>query len=168
MVVVDHADIDQLVGTIAACFARRRPFHWDSDKGSTNRRRMVDDVMVASRIRVCVDATLADHRHQEHTRHQLLCTYLLPVAARIGVTEFATESRTDTDNHRDVREIRNWYRTAGPMCPQMRFANKTDPLTWVADAAAGIWSDVVLDRPGEGWFTALATKQRITQATWVG
>lgn len=115
--------------------------------------------MVASLVdrplRLCVAATRCAPRDQTAARAQLFDEILLPFAFRLGVTGFVLEQRSNAENHADGRSIWNWYRPTPERIPTFRHVGKTEPLTWLADAVSGIWSDAILGR-SDGMLERLA------------
>ena len=100
----------------------------------------------------------------DHMRTELVIDALdMAIAARAdhvaGVIAHADRGSQYTSNHRlcietrstaevnqDLRSIRNWYRDHRLRCPAIEFADKSEPLTWLADAASGIWADALIGR----------------------
>jgi hypothetical protein len=89
---------------------------------------------------------------------------LLPLFARLEVAQIVIESRSSSEDVRDVRSIRNWYRDNGVRCPHLSFVDKQSPATWLSDAAAGLWADALLGRAAP--LDRLVAAGRVRQATW--
>lgn len=91
---------------------------------------------------------------------------LLPSAFENGATRLVIERRSRTEIEADVRTVRDWSRTNGQAWrPAIDHVDKNEPLTWLADAASGLWSDALLDRD-RGVLAPLVGSRRIRSATW--
>lgn len=143
---------------------RRRPFHWESDPGTNVRAVLVDELCAS--VRVVVAARPCHPADQTAVRRQLLETVVLGLAYDIGVNGLVFERQSRAENERDVRTVRDWAR-AGRRAwrPTIEHVGKDQPTTWLADAAAGIWSDVLLGRPS-GHLERVAANGVLRSATF--
>lgn len=164
--VVIAAEIDDEVRVrLRANLNRKRPFHWESD-GGPNVRSTVTGELATSASAVVVAAAGCRPREQAETRRDLLVRLLLPAAFENGVTRLVIERQSRAENEADVRTVRDWSRTNGQAWrPEIDHVDKNEPLTWLADAASGLWSDALLDRD-RGVLAPLVGSRRIRSATW--
>lgn len=65
------------------------------------------------------------------------------------------EQRSRRENDWDRQQIRSWFRDRRLQFAGIEHVEKAEPLAWMPDAVAGIWSDVVLGR-GSGFTEQLA------------
>jgi hypothetical protein len=92
--------------------------------------------------------------------------FLLPAAFENSVTRLLIERPSRAENEADVRTVRDWSRTNGQAWrPAIDHVDKNEPLTWLADAVSGLWSDALLDRD-RGVLAPLVGSRRIRSATW--
>jgi hypothetical protein len=162
LVCVPGDDVPELSSFLVAALRRTRPFHWERDRGSDVRSKVVAS-LGARPLRLCAAAARCAPREQATVRALLLDEVLLPFAFRVGVTGFVLEQRSNSENEADGRSIRNWYRPTPERIPTFRHVGKTEPLTWLADAVSGIWSDAILGR-GDGMLERLAASGNLEVA----
>jgi hypothetical protein len=62
------------------------------------------------------------------------------------VNSLVIERRSRAENELDGRLIRDWFRPTSQRIPGYQHVDKTEPLTWLADAASGVRSDALLNR----------------------
>ncbi len=141
--VEDRAAVESLVARI---FDRRRPFHWERDRGVEVRGRMLS-LLESAPIEIVVGATRCGTRGQAEARAVLLDRVVFPEASG-RVNSLVIERRSRAENELDGRLIRDWFRPTSQRIPGYEHVDKTEPLTWLADAASGIWSDALLNRCG--------------------
>jgi hypothetical protein len=139
--VEDRAEVESLV---ARSFDRRRPFHWERDRGVEVRGRMLS-LLESAPIEIVVGAIRCGTRGQAEARAVLLDTVVFPEASR-RVHSLVIERRSRAENELDGRLIRDWFRSTSQRIPGYEHVDKSEPLTWLADAASGIWSDALLHR----------------------
>jgi len=145
-VIVDTDECTTISTELQALFPRRRPFHWEADKGPIVRDRMVD-FMISKQLRLYVaGAMVTAPKQQNRTREALLQRRLLTAVSELDVHRLCIETRSTAEVNQDLRSIRNWYRDHRLRCPAIEFADKSEPLTWLADAASGIWADALIGR----------------------
>ena len=145
-VILDTDECATISTELQALFPRRRPFHWEADKGPVVRDRMVDFI-IDKQLRLYVaGATVTAPKRQNQTREALLQRRLLFATSELEVHRLCIETRSTAEVNQDLRSIRNWYREHRLRCPALGFADKSDPMTWLADAASGIWADALLGR----------------------
>jgi hypothetical protein len=143
MRVEDRAQVESLV---ARSFDRRRPFHWERDRGVEVRSRMLS-LLESAPIGIVVGAVRCGTRGQAEARALLLDRVVFPeVSGR--VSSLIIERRSRAENELDGRLIRDWFRLTSQRIPGYEHVDKTEPLTWLADAASGVWSDALLNRCG--------------------
>lgn len=145
-VVLDAEDCAAISAELQTMFSRRRPFHWEADKGPVVRDRMVNFIIDRQLRLFVAGASVAVPKQQNRTREVLLHQRLLPVVSEFDVHQLCIEARSAAEVNQDLRSIRNWYRDRRLRCPAIEFAGKADPLTWLADTASGIWADALLGR----------------------
>ncbi len=164
--VVIAGEIENEVGVrLRSKLNRKRPFHWESDAGPNVRSTIIDEI-TANVTSVVVAAAGGRPKDQTETRRGLLTRLLLPGAYENGVTRLVIERQSRAENEADVRTIRDWSRTSGQgWRPTIDHVDKNEPLTWLADAASGLWSDALLDRD-RGVLAPLIGSRRIRSATW--
>lgn len=136
---------------------RRNPFHWERE-GPLARRHYVD-VMSRFPIRMALAAQVTAPSDMSRVRALLMREQLLPVACELGVQELVIESRSAAENNRDTLTVRNWAREHGVRL-RHSFGTKADPLTWLADGAAGLFSDSLLGR-GDGEVGVLTSAHKL-------
>jgi hypothetical protein len=145
LVVIRLEEAAAITSAIRNSLARSRAFHWERDRGSDVRGTMLG-LLTSLAMDVCVAACRCGQREQPFTRSLLLEQVLMPHALRLGVTSFVIERRSRSENEADGRLIRDWYRPTPRRIPAFRHVDKSEPLTWLADAAGGVWSDALLGR----------------------
>lgn len=161
VVLVAFEDRQMVQSSIERSFDRRRPFHWERDRGGDVRARMLE-LLTSVPVEIVVAATRCETRRQTGARERLFDEVIFP--AVVGrVTSFVIERRSRAENERDGRVIRDWFRPTPQRIPSYDHVDKTDPLTWLADAASGIWSDALLNR-GAGNLERLIGSGRLTLA----
>jgi hypothetical protein len=137
----DRAEVESLV---ARSFDRRRPFHWERDRGVEVRGRMLS-LLESAPIEIVVGAIRCGTRGQAEARAMLLDRVVFPeVSGR--VSSLIIERRSRAENELDGRLIRDWFRSTSQRIPGYEHVDKTEPLTWLADAASGVWTDALLNR----------------------
>lgn len=150
---------------LVANLNRKRPFHWESDLGP-NVRAILSGELSSSIVALVVAAAGCRPRDQAATRRSLLSRRLLPAAFDSGVTQLVIERQSRAENEADVRTVRDWSRaTRRGWRPKITHVDKTEPLTWLADAASGLWSDAILKRD-RGVLASIVGSQRLRSATW--
>lgn len=164
IVTIDNGSATALSAALGAAFPRKAPFHWERDHGAPTRRRMINE-MCAAPLEIHVAAAIVRHDQQDLAREWLLGTWLLPSSARRGVGTLMIERRAALQDGRERRFVRNWYRDAGPRMPQTEHISKEERLGWVADAAAGLWSDYVVGRNAD-WLDLLFSARRVGLTFW--
>lgn len=113
-VLLDAGDTGRIAGRLSALFPRPRPFHWEDDRGSEVRGRMVGFIM-EERLRLFVaGAGVTQPKLQNPTRKALLEQQLLPALAGADVEQLLIETRSQAENGKDIECIRNWYRERRP------------------------------------------------------
>lgn len=113
-----------------------------------------------------VAAAAAAPSKQAAARARLLEQVLSPIASAAGTNRLIIEQQSQAEDDEDRRVIRNWFREERVRCPDIRHAEKSDPMVWTADATAGLWSDLLLGREGR-WFEHLAQRRRMAHASWL-
>ena len=130
------------------------------------RARVIDEMCASSTTLVLAATGVVETRGQNAAREHLLHLNVLPTLARLGVERLEIESRSANEDSRDTKSIRNWYRDQQAFrCPQLAFVGKTEPVAWLADAAAGLWADALLGRDSP--IAKLVAAHRVAQATWL-
>ncbi len=129
---------------------RQRPFHWVSDRGPIVRQRMIDCLVEVGVQSVGIYAADVPAPDQEHARSRLLSSALLPELHIARVESVMLEGRSNKDrldkatfarfraNRVDVRWSYSW-------------ADKSEPLLWLADAAAGALFEFVVKGDDRWW-----------------
>lgn len=144
---------------------RKRPFHWESDVGPNVRAKLIDELTASASV-IVVAAAGCERKDQTETRRSLLDRSLLPAAFESGVKRLVIERQSRAENETDVRTVRDWSRANGRgWRPTIDHVDKNVPLTWLADAASGLWSDALLDRD-RGVLAPLVGARLIRSATW--
>ena len=95
----------------------------------------------------------------------LLRERLLPSAVHDGVTKLVIENRSHSQDNDEKAIVRDWFRSTKHKMVDIQHVSKQMPLTWLADAASGIWSDTLIGR-GEGSLEKLANSRRLAYAWW--
>lgn len=145
---------------------RSRPFHWATEGP---RARTAMRSVVETWCQLAIVATVSDtpHRHQEAARAHALAAILDEVAnQQVDVDQLIIESREralgpvgqNKVDHGAVVEAR--HRGALARKVRYRWADKSEPLLWLADATAGMASDAALGRPEH--LRALAASTSLT------
>lgn len=164
VVVLDDAEYARLVSPLTGVLNRKRPFHWEADKGPEVRGRVVAEMCGASLSLLMAATEVSVPKRQNGARERLLRSDVLPMLARMGVDRLEIESRSNDENSSDTRSIRNWYRDQQSVrCPELKFVDKRAPVAWLADAASGLWADALLGR--ETPLARLVAAGRVSQAT---
>jgi len=101
-------------------------------------------------IEAHVSARIAGSSEQQAARDTILIDDLLPYAIGRSVGGFQIEQRSKREDDRDRQTIRTWYRDGQHNFTSIDHVDKTEPLAWISDALAGIWTSIVLGRDG-GW-----------------
>ena len=159
------ADPTDIAARVTARLNRARPFHWESDTGPNVRRHLIDELAAVNGGTVLAAATCTPPG-QTATRRELLQRHLMPVAAELGVIGLVIERRSQRENEHDTRAIRDWVRSEQlSWRPSISHVGKDDPLTWLADAAAGVWSDTLLQR-SNGHIETLVGARTVRHAAW--
>lgn len=165
LVVISPRVADEIGVRLVANLNRKRPFHWESDLGP-NVRATVTNELSSSSFALIVAAAGCRPREQAATRRSLLSRHLFPAAFDGGVTQLMIERQSRAENEADVRTVRDWSRaTRRGWRPSINHVDKTEPLTWLADAASGLWSGAILDRDRVVLASIVGT-QRLRSATW--
>jgi hypothetical protein len=152
----DRAEVESLV---ARSFARRRPFHWERDRGVEVRGRMLS-LLESAPIEIVVGAIRCGTRGQAEARAMLLDRVVFPeVSGR--VSSLIIERRSRAENELDGRLIRDWFRSTSQRIPGYEHVDKTEPLTWLADAASGVWTDALLNRCGGNLERIVASRRLV-------
>lgn len=161
IVLVTVEDRQMVQSSTERSFDRRRPFHWERDRGSDVRARMLK-LLTSAPVEIVLAATRCETRRQAEARARLFGEVVFQ--AVVGrVTSLVIERRSRAENEHDGRVIRDWFRPTPQRIPSYDHVDKTDPLTWLADAASGAWSDALLNR-GAGNLECLIGSGRLTLA----
>ena len=144
LAVLRRSQIDAVGSAMVHLLDRRRPLHWERE-GTVVRERVVDQLCRLP-VRLAAFAKITARASQNAVRRELFERQLLPAAVRLGVDELRIETRSEAENNQDRQTVRSWFRDEHHRIPTVVFATKEDPLTWIADATAGIVSDALLDR----------------------
>jgi hypothetical protein len=161
--VVDDPDPEAVGAGLARTLNRRRPLHWERDKGPTVRRSIVDYIATAP-TRLHVGALWCGHKEQEQARERIIEELLVPIAVTEELDGWRLESRARDGNRRDIWTLRSSYRLHHARTPHIAQGGKTDPLLWLADAAVGAWVDLYLDRQPE-WMVSLIGSGHLRTST---
>ncbi len=97
-------------------------------------------------------------------RKRLMWDVVLRALMMFCISVVKIESRSNAENHQDATTIRDWCRAGRRRCPTFEFVDKTAPVTWLADAASGMWADTLRGMPCG--IERLAIAGRLTQVTW--
>jgi hypothetical protein len=164
VVIADELHDD--VGTrLRSSMNRKRPFHWESDVGPKVRAKLIDELTECASA-IVVAAAGCQRKDQTETRRSLLDRLLLPAAFESVVPQLVIERQSRAENEADVRTVRDWSRASSRgWRPMIDHVDKIEPLTWLADAASGLWSDALLDRD-RGALAPLVGSRLIRSATW--
>ena len=154
LVVVDDIDEASVRLAITATLNRKRPLHWESE-GRMVKQRFVDH-LCGLPVTAHVAAVIARRDAQQAARVALLDGHLLERAGAADAGRLLIEQRSKRENDRDRRDVRDWFRSSPHRFRGITHVAKTEPLAWMPDAIAGVWSDVVLGR-GNGFVEQLAT-----------
>jgi hypothetical protein len=166
LVVAPIAGDDGTGDQLRSSLNRKRPFHWESDTGP-NVRRLIVGKLIATSTFVVVAAATCRRKEQMAMRSELLTQNLLPAAEHFGVIRLVVERQSRRENEADVRTVRDWPRAQHRgWRPVIEHVDKNEPLTWLADAASGLWSDALLNRD-RGHLAPLIGSGRVTSATWM-
>jgi hypothetical protein len=163
LIILERSVADILKVDLPYMLSRKKPFHW-ADEGPQIKGKIVERIR-ASEVKIHLAAALVVPANQSQARSDLYENRPLPCAVHGGVTDFIIEGRSHSQNNAETQFIRNWYRQEKISMPNISHDSKDSPLTWVADASAGIWSDVLLGR-GEGALEKLANHRRVVHAWW--
>lgn len=164
LAIVLPEDVVAVRSRLIASLRRRRPLHWESE-GAVVRQRVIREVCDLP-IVVHVASLIVAGNAQPSARSDLLHERLLPLAGQAGAGRLVIERRSKAEDNRDRQEIRTWFRNSDYRLTGIEHVAKDEPLTWVSDALAGVWSDVVLGR-GEGHLDALFASGAL-QSSWQG
>jgi hypothetical protein len=146
-VILHEADQDVVRLQLQGCLHRKRPLHWESE-GPVVKRRVVELISeLPLSAHVC--SLVVRHSQQPDARTRLLTERIWPLARGAGTVSYLIEQRSKSEDERDRRDLRNWSRTHHHQFPAVEHVLKSEPLAWVSDALAGIWTDAVLGR-GDG------------------
>jgi hypothetical protein len=163
LIVLNSADALAIQEDLVSLLNRKNPFHW-AEEGPITKRKFITDVSSRNfRIHVC--AAFTAQSKQEFARTELLRERLLPSADYDGVNELIIESRSPNQNSHDRAVINNWFREHKLKLPKISHVQKENALTWLADAASGVWSDVLMGR-SDGSFETLANNRQLAHSWW--
>lgn len=153
LVIVDAVNEAHVRQALTATLNRKRPLHWESE-GRVVKQRFVH-LLCQLPVTAHVAASVVRRDAQQSARAALLDDHLLDRARSAGVDRLVIEQRSRRENDRDRQQIRSWFRDRRLQFAGIEHVEKTEPLAWMPDAVAGIWSDVVLGR-GNGVAEQLA------------
>ena len=156
-----RAELDRLVATLPAVLKRKNPLHWEREGPKT--RQLILNELASSEIRLVCAAGATSPRGQANLRAELWREFILPDATRHGVGQLVIESRSQAEDEADGKTIRNWCRDRRVTMFDFSFARKSDPATWLADVAAGLWAETCLGR--DSGLMQLLRAGRVRQAT---
>jgi hypothetical protein len=164
MVLVESSQLAIVESDLKTRLGRKNPFHWESDKGPVVRAKVLDP-MKYHKLELCLSALACIPSSANMARKHLLETQLLPLAKELSVAELLIETRSASENSREVALIRSWYRQKRSPMPTISHELKARPITWSADAAAGLWTDFLLSR-SPGHLDALLHGSCVTKCYW--
>ena|GEM_PF-2279250 len=151
--VVIERSRDEVRGAVLDALNRQRPFHWVSDRGPVKRQRMID-CLIGLEVQ-CV-GTHSDHvsvSDQEHVRRDLLTSTLLPELRAAGVDSLILEGRSNKDRY-DKATFARFRADSNDVRWSYTWADKSEPLLWLADAAAGALFEYVA-KGNDRWWSQL-------------
>lgn len=163
LIVVESQVAARLGSGLPVVLNRTRPFHW-AKEGKVIRNNLIFQ-MTSTDLRIHVCAALTTSANQATARDILLSQRLLPSAVHDGVEKLVIEHRSHTQDGAERAFVRDWFRSSKHRMPEIEHVAKDNPLTWLADAASGIWSDALIGR-GEGSLEKLANSMRLAHAWW--
>lgn len=147
LVIVDDIDETRVRDALVATLNRRRPMHWESE-GSVVKQRFVDELCrLPVTAHVC--ASIVSRHDQQAARAALLDERLLERAIAADAGRLVIEQRSSDENDRDRQQIRSWFRDRREQFAGIEHVAKAEPLAWMPDTIAGIWSDALLGRGDE-------------------
>lgn len=150
--ILDEGDQEIVREALVATLNRRRPLHWEGE-GVVVKQRVVD-MLCQLPVAAHVCSAIARRNAQQEARATLLSEHLLERVGAADAGRLVIEQRSRRENERDRSEVRDWFRTSPHRFRGIEHVAKTEPLAWMPDAIAGIWSDAVLGR-GEGFIELL-------------
>jgi hypothetical protein len=163
LVVTSSQSVETLQTYLISTLNRKNPFHW-AEEGIETKRKFITS-LASKNLRIHVFSAITNKSTQEYARAELFRERLLPSANFDGVGELIIEQRSPRQNSFDRATIKNWYRTHKFKMPEINHVNKDNPLTWLADATSGVWSDVLMGRSDRS-FETMASNRQLIHVWW--
>lgn len=154
VVVADPQAVRELALSVVENKTTHKYFRWSTDKRPGPRQRMLDVLSESGAAVFAAVAHPVKPTRQTHARAQTL----VEIATQLAHEHINTLVIESGDTHQDQRDRQTLvdlqHQNPALAIPTYRFATKTEPLLWLADAAAGIVSSAVTGKDAS-WLNQL-------------